>query len=148
MTREQKEDLLKSEISSELFEQIDRYVKEIENLLIGSKREKENWIGMVCIDIMEFLNENPNAGMTDIVAGLGTPEKIANEYLESKSEEEPEKIRKSMSVRKALVIAAIVAVTIIGIIYAGAFILQNQDAPGYYRLEESYENVDYEVNSD
>lgn len=48
-----------------------------------------------------------------------------------------------MSVRKALVIAAIVAVTIIGIIYAGAFILQNQDAPGTYdeSLSTSYESI-------
>lgn len=122
MTREQKADLMKSEISMELFEQIDQYVKDIESLLSGTKQEKEVWISMVCVDIMEFLGENSNAGMTDIIKGLGTPERIANEYLVGKTKAEPEKIRKSMPFRKIILIAAILAVTIIGVVYAGALI--------------------------
>lgn len=140
MTREQKEALMESIPSPKLSEQVEQYVKEIEGLL-GSKEEKDAWVGMICSDILVFLDAHPNAEITDVIAELGSAQKIANEYLADKTGAEPEKIRKKMSFRKIVLLTAIIIVTLVGIIYACAFLLQNKDAPGTYEnnLSASYE---------
>lgn len=143
MTREQKEALMESIPSPKLSEQVEQYVKEIEGLL-GSKEEKDAWVGMICSDILVFLDAHPNAEITDVIAELGSAQKIANEYLADKTDAEPEKIRKKMSFRKIVLLAAIIVVTIIGIVYACALIIQNRNAPGIYDVNAKAESVSYD----
>lgn len=89
-------------------------------------------------DIMSFVAENPNATMKDIVSDFGTPEEYENQLYENESDHEVEKIKQRVKFRKIILIAAILMVTIIGIVYASALVLQNNDAPGTY--EKSLEN--------
>lgn len=89
-------------------------------------------------DIMSFVDENPNATMDDIVNDFGTPEEYENQLYENESDHEVEKIKQRIKFRKIILIAAILMVTIIGIVYASALVLQNNDAPGTY--EKSLEN--------
>lgn len=54
-----------------------------------------------------------------------------------------EKIKQRIKFRKIILIAAILMVTIIGIVYASAFVIQNKDAPGTYEEIKQDESVSY-----
>lgn len=56
---------------------------------------------------------------------------------------EVEKIKQRIKFRKIILIAAILMVTIIGIVYASAFVIQNKDAPGTYEEIKQDESVSY-----
>lgn len=73
-------------------------------------------------DIMSFVAENPNATMKDIVSDFGTPEEYENQLYENESDHEVEKIKQRVKFRKIILIAAILMVTIIGIVYASALL--------------------------
>lgn len=71
---------------------------------------------------------------------------MASLLFENVTSDEPEKIKKRIKVRKVIIIAAAIVVAIVGIIYASAFIIQNQDAPGTYEEIKQNESVSYEAN--
>lgn len=61
----------------------------------------------------------------------------------NESDHEVEKIKQRIKFRKIILIAAILMVTIIGIVYASAFVIQNKDAPGTYEEIKQDESVSY-----
>lgn len=58
----------------------------------------------------------------DIVNDFGTPEEYENQLYENESDHEVEKIKQRIKFRKIILIAAILMVTIIGIVYASALL--------------------------
>ena len=136
MTRYERDIMTDNNIAPDLMEQIGKYLKQRASTLPRKKTEvmsKE-----LLDDIMSFVAENPNATMKDIVSDFGTPEEYENQLYENESDHEVEKIKQRVKFRKIILIAAILMVTIIGIVYASALVLQNNDAPGTY--EKSLEN--------
>lgn len=139
-------DDLKTKVSSDFLNQINAYLKEVNRSLTCSKEEKEFYIDKIKNGILVFIDENPDATMEDIRREIGDPIISTNDVFENVTSDEPEKIKKRIKVRKVIIIAAAIVVAIVGIIYASAFIIQNQDAPGTYEEIKQNESVSYEAN--
>lgn len=60
MTNKQRRILEDAEISSELMHEVDHYLKDVGAVLSGTIHEKENYLTMLCNDIAEFVDVNPN----------------------------------------------------------------------------------------
>lgn len=142
------EEAVKVEISPEFMDQINKYLKDVNRSLTCPKAEKEFYIDKIRNGILVFIDENPDATIEDILREIGDPKTVANDLLETATSETPEKIRKRMTFRKIILIAAIIIVAIVGIVYASALIIQNRDAPGTYEKIEKSESVSYEVSID
>lgn len=142
MSRKQ-EEAVKVKISPEFMDQINKYLKDVNRSLTCPKAEKEFYIDKIRNGILVFIDENPDATIEDILREIGDPKTVANDLLETATSETPEKIRKRMTFRKIILIAAIIIVAIVGIVYASALIIQNRDAPGTYDevLSVSYESI-------
>lgn len=139
-------DDLKTKVSSDFLNQINAYLKEVNRSLTCSKEEKEFYIDKIKNGILVFIDENPDATMEDIRREIGDPIISTNDVFENVTSDEPEKIKKRIKVRKVIIIAAAIVVAIVGIIYASAFIIQNQNAPGTYEEIKQNESVSYEAN--
>lgn len=147
MSRKQ-EEAVKVEISPEFMDQINKYLKDVNRSLTCPKAEKEFYIDKIRNGILVFIDENPDATIEDILREIGDPKTVANDLLEIATSETPEKIRKRMTFRRIILIAAIIVVAIVCIVYASALIIQNRDAPGTYEKIEKSESVSYEVSID
>ncbi len=144
MTKHQKKVLLDAAIKPELLEKVETYLKDINAVLTGSAHEKESHLDMLCNDIADYLSEKPEATIHDIIREFGSPDVQGNVALEKELDSFPEKIRRKMSLRRVVLVAAILVVTIVGIVYAGAYLIQNKDAPGIYGISEKEETVSYQ----
>lgn len=150
MTKKQRKILMDAHLSEELLGEVDHYLKDVGSALSGTMLEKETYLTMLCNDIADSVTDNSNVTINNIIGELGTPETHADVFLENKTKDTPKMIRKRMTFRKIILIAAIIVVIIVGVVYTSAFILQNKDAPGTYDevLSVSYEyigNVDGEI---
>lgn len=138
MTRYERDIMTDNNIAPDLMEQIGKYLKQKRRASTLPRKKTEVMSKELLDDIMSFVAENPNATMKDIVSDFGAPEEYENQLYENESDHEVEKIKQRVKFRKIILIAAILMVTIIGIVYASALVLQNNDAPGTY--EKSLEN--------
>ena len=151
MTRYERDIMTDNNITPDLMEQIGKYLKQKLGKYLKQKRrastlprKQTNVMSKELLDdIMSFVDENPNATMDDIVNDFGTPEEYENQLYENESDHEVEKIKQRIKFRKIILIAAILMVTIIGIVYASAFVIQNKDAPGTYEEIKQDESVSY-----
>lgn len=137
MSRKQ-EEAVKVEISPEFMDQINKYLKDVNRSLTCPKAEKEFYIDKIRNGILVFIDENPDATIEDILREIGDPKTVANDLLETATSETPEKIRKRMSFRKIILIAAIIIVAIVGIVYASALLDAHFSING-----TEHESVDY-----
>jgi len=116
------EEAVKVEISPEFMDQINKYLKDVNRSLTCPKAEKEFYIDKIRNGILVFIDENPDATIEDILREIGDPKTVANDLLETATSETPEKIRKRMTFRRIILIAAIIIVAIVGIVYASALL--------------------------
>lgn len=117
MTRYERDIMTDNNIAPDLMEQIGKYLKQKRRASTLPRKKTEVMSKELLDDIMSFVAENPNATMKDIVSDFGTPEEYENE-----SDHEVEKIKQRVKFRKIILIAAILMVTIIGIVYASALL--------------------------
>ena len=82
--------------------------------------------------VAQFLQESPNATFQDITNRFGTAQQIAEAYAEQLP---PEKLRKSISIRKRIVaiVAASCAIAVMGwLIYLAAVTIEIHNREPYY----------------
>lgn len=113
MTRYERDIMTDNNIAPDLMEQIGKYLKQKRRASTLPRKQTNVMSKELLDDIMSFVDENPNATMDDIVNDFGTPEE---------SDHEVEKIKQRIKFRKIILIAAILMVTIIGIVYASALL--------------------------
>lgn len=130
MTNKQRKILADAELSPELIREVDHYLKDVGLMLPDTIHEKENHLTMLCSDIAEFVAVNPGTSINNIIGEFGTPEKHADVFLENKTKDKPENIRKRMAFHRIIAIAAVLVVAIVGIVYACALIENHKDANG------------------
>lgn len=122
MTKKQRKILMDAHLSEELLGEVDHYLKDVGSALSGTMLEKETYLTMLCNDIADFVTDNSNVTINNIIGELGTPETHADVFLENKTKDTPEMIRKRMTFRKIILIAAIIVVIIVGVVYTSALI--------------------------
>lgn len=121
MTRYERDIMTDNNIAPDLMEQIGKYLKQKRRASTLPRKQTNVMSKELLDDIMSFVDENPNATMDDIVNDFGTPE-YENQLYENESDHEVEKIKQRIKFRKIILIAAILMVTIIGIVYASALL--------------------------
>lgn len=128
MTSKQRKILEEAELSPELMGEVDHYLKDVGAVLSGTIHEKENYLTMLCNDISDLVDEHPDTSINNIIGELGTPEKHADVFLENKTKDKPENIRKRMALHRIIAFAAVLVVAIVGIVYVCALIENHKDA--------------------
>lgn len=89
------------------------YYRCIRRYLCCSRKQKDAVLAYVQNCVQNFLLEEPDANMDDLVAAIGTPIDIANAHFVGQDLEE---IRKKLKIRKRIlqIIAGAVAIALIG----------------------------------
>lgn len=118
-----------TDMQNELKKEISKYLKEIRKLLPGDKDSKTEFIDGLTEQIEDFVAENEDATFHDILLTFGEPKEIADEYSAGM---EAQEIKKSTSIKKAIIIALVVAIVIWGVaVMTGAAISRVEEQKDY-----------------
>lgn len=98
-----------------------KYMQEIKRNLVCNNEQRKKFLASFSDNLDEYLNDNPNADFTQLQKDLGTPEEIANAFLENAS---ASNVKKQMSFVKWIILGVVVALSI----YITAIIITLIDA--------------------
>ena len=131
------------DMQNELKKEISKYLKEIRKRLPGDKESKTEFIDGLTEQIEDFVAENEDATSHDILLTFGEPTEIADEYSAGIDAQE---IKKSISIKKAIIIALVVAIVIWGLTMCFMATDAHFSYNGYYVDEVSLTEDVYEQN--
>lgn len=131
------------DMQNELKKEISKYLKNIKHLLPGSKDSKTEFLDGLHEQIEDFVAENEDATFHDILLTFGEPKEIADEYSAGIDAQE---IKKSTSIKKAIIIALVVAIVIWGLTMCFMATDAHFSYNGYYVDEVSLTEDVYEQN--
>ena len=131
------------DMQNELKKEISKYLKNIKHLLPGSKDSKTEFLDGLHEQIEDFVAENEDATFHDILLTFGEPKEIADEYSAGIDAQE---IKKSISIKKAIIIALVVAIVIWGLTMCFMATDAHFSYNGYYVDEVSLTEDVYEQN--
>ena len=126
--------------------ELKRYYRDIRHCLPGAAKQKKQLIETLWQSISAYIEENPQATILEVRAHFGTPQQIADAYLEEMST--PEVIKK-IKIRKMVIsiicTAAALALLMWGIVLAIALSDEQNSAKGNIEtgnivIEEMEEN--------
>lgn len=124
------------DMQNELKKEISKYLKEIRKLLPGDKDSKTEFIDGLTEQIEDFVAENEDATFHDILLTFGEPKEIADEYSAGIDAQE---IKKSTSIKKAIIIALVVAIVIWGVaVTAGAAVSRVEEHKNHNTLFSTF----------
>lgn len=110
-----------------------KYYREVGSCLTGTDSQKRLLVAQIKEQVGTFLQEQPEADMAAIVRHFGTPQQIAQAYLEQM--DTPELLGK-LRIRKRIVtivaVAAIVALAMWGIAVGWAMYDAHDSTNGYH----------------
>ena len=107
-----------------LNKELKKYYRDISKALSGSK-EKKAIITQIKSSVNHYLEENQDATISDVVNRIGSPQQIADEYIDNQSNDE---IAAKIKVGKRILIAVcvvLVAALLIYLLVALDFIYKN-----------------------
>lgn len=131
------------DMQNELKKEISKYLKNIKHLLPGSKDSKTEFLDGLHEQIEDFVAENEDATFHDILLTFGEPKEIADEYSAGIDAQE---IKKSTRIKKAIIIALVVAIVIWGVAMCFMAADAHFSYNGYYVDEVSHMEDFYEQN--
>lgn len=131
------------DMQNELKKEISKYLKNIKHLLPGSKDSKTEFLDGLHEQIEDFVAENEDATFHDILLTFGEPKEIADEYSAGIDAQE---IKKSTSIKKAIIISLVVAIAIWGLTMCFMATDAHFSYNGYYVDEVSLTEDVYEQN--
>lgn len=85
------------------------YMQEIKRNLVCDNKQRKKFLSSFSDNMDEYLNDNPDADFVQLQKDLGTPEEIANAFLENAS---ASNIKKRMSFAKWIIAGVAVALVI------------------------------------
>lgn len=88
-----------------------KYMQEIKRNLVCNNEQRKKFLASFSDNLDEYLNDNPNADFAQLQKDLGTPEEIANAFLENAS---ASNVKKRMSFVKWIIVG--VAVIVLAVI--------------------------------
>lgn len=83
------------------------YMQEIKRNLVCDNKQRKKFLSSFSDNMDEYLNDNPDADFAQLQEDLGTPEEIANAFLENTS---ASNIKKRMSFAKWIIAGVVVIV--------------------------------------
>lgn len=97
-----------------LNKELKKYYRDISKALSGSK-EKKAIITQIKSSVNHYLEENQDATISDVVNRIGSPQQIADEYIDNQSNDE---IAAKIKVGKRILIIAISSLVLALVIYS------------------------------
>jgi len=118
-----------------------QYLNQIKKLLVCKGNQRKQFLNSFEDNMDEYLRDNPDADFSQLQKDMGTPQEIANAFLEN---EEASKIKKRMSFKKWIIIAIIVVILMIAVSIVLALIDAHKAHRSYFEdtITEHVENED------
>lgn len=118
-----------------------QYLNQIKKLLVCKGAQRKQFLNSFEDNMDEYLKDNPDADFAQLQKDMGTPQEIANAFLENESASD---IKKRMSFAKWIIIGVVLALLIyvflivLGIV--GAF--QSKNGYDEITITEEVKNAD------
>ena len=100
-------------MSNHLDKDIRKYKRTTKRLLVCPRDYRQQFLNDMERDLCQFMEENPSAGYSDIVAYFGTPEELAQTYLDNIPQEELIKYKYKKKYQIALSLTILITVCFI-----------------------------------
>ena len=111
--------------------EIKEYIKSVKKQIVCPTAESRQMLRELQANVSDFVQENPDADMVQIVEQFGEPETIANLHLANMSKN---RITKAVNTRKVVVTAVVIALAMLAITFIVA-IIDSHSANGAYFTE-------------
>jgi len=109
-----------------------QYLKQIKKLLVCKGSKKRKFLKSFDDNIEEYLKDNSDASYDELQKNMGTPQEIANGFLENESAVH---IKRRTTIVKWVIIGIIASIIIYAVSMAVILIQANSNTNGYF--EES-----------
>lgn len=109
--------------------ELKEYYARISDCVVCNRKQKTAFLKELKSSIEEYRLSNPQATASDIEAFFGSPEQIAKSFTENS---DPIKLKKSLSVRKLILLAVILALLIYAAFIVISLIDVHDEAHGYF----------------
>lgn len=130
--------------------ELNNYLKQIKKLNIYSGSRKKAFMNSFEDNIEEYLKANPDADLSKLQEEIGTPQEIANAFLENES---AAGIKKRMSIGRFVKIAVIIALILLAFMVVFELIDAYKSNIGYTEetiteesVSEDNDNVEEEIS--
>lgn len=118
-----------------------QYLNQIEKQLVCKGNQRKQFMNSFEDNMDEYLRDNPDADFAQLQKDMGTPQEIANAFLEN---EDASKIKKRMTFKKWIIAAVIIIILMIAATLVLALIDAHKAHRGYNveTIGEHIENED------
>ncbi len=106
-----------------------RYISGIKKILVCERAKKEQFLSSFSDNIDDYIDDHPDADITQLQADMGTPQEIAAGFLESTSNES---IKRKMTVTRYALICVSILLAICASFILFLYIMSND---GGYAIE-------------
>lgn len=118
-----------------------KYIQEIKRNLVCNNEQRKKFLASFSDNMDEYLNDNPHADFAQLQKDLGTPEEIANAFLENAS---ASNVKKRMSFVKWIILGIVVALSVYIIAIIIVLIDAHKQNNGYSVITTSESMVYYD----
>lgn len=105
------------------------YFKAVSEGLVTDKKKKGAFLKELEAEVEDYLSSREDVTMSEIEASFGTPEQIAQSFL---SQSDPVKIRKSLSIKKVLLLALAIILLVYVVFVIVSLIDVHTEAHGFF----------------
>lgn len=118
-----------------------QYLNQIRKLLVCKGTQRKQFLISFEDNMDEYLRDNPDADFAQLQKDMGTPQEIANAFLEN---EDASKIKKRMSFKKWIILGIVSVLIITVVFFVCTFIDSYKARRGYIQetITEQIENED------
>lgn len=119
-------------------QELDDYLKQIKKLLVCDGARRKEFMNSFEDNLEEYLKANPDTDFSKLQEVMGTPQEIANSFLENES---AASIKKRMSVKKWVIIGIAVALLLLIIMIVIELIDAHKANRAYFEETITVESV-------
>ena len=123
-----------------------QYLNQIKKLLVCKGSQRKNFLNSFADNMDEYLKDNPDADFAKLQEDMGTPQEIADAFLENESASH---IKKRMSFVKWIIIRIVIALMLLVIMIVLALIDAHIAHTGHFeeKITEEVTNEDGSVET-
>lgn len=115
-----------------------QYLNQIKKLLVCKGTQRKQFMNSFSDNVDEYLNDNPDADFAQLQKDMGTPQEIADAFLENESASH---IKKRMSIVRWVIIGIIIALLLFVFMIVFIIIDARKDYKGYTEETITVESV-------
>ncbi|MBR3954537.1 MAG: hypothetical protein IKJ63_03575 [Clostridia bacterium] len=112
--------------------EIKEYIKSVKKQIVCPTAESRQMLRELQANVSDFVQENPDADMVQIVEQFGEPEEIAKNYL---ADADPKRISKAINNRKVIIAVGITIVIVFAIFLLCTFVESYRQGHGTVTID-------------